>query len=200
MLVLVAAELKMISLTLLRCSSWSCFLFKASSSSSSLERLLPSDPTGAASRHKKLHETQRSAPIKTEAHLSGGNHASCQLDDEMLHPQFSFWERQNDTDAEFGCRAVRNTHTHTHGKWVIGGQENTNVRQSWRDRQTEGLIGIFVYTDMMDVSTSSFMSRFFLLNVKYTEQHNARQTRRKSVWSQSQLSLSKSFVAPLCIS
>lgn len=90
MLVLVAAELKMISLTLLRCSSWSCFLFKASSSSSSLERLLPSDPTGAANRHKKLHETQRSAPIKTEAHLSGGNHASCQLDDEMLHPQFSF--------------------------------------------------------------------------------------------------------------
>lgn len=53
MLILVAAKLKKISLTLLRCSSWSCFLFKASSSSSSLDRLLPSDPTGAANKPKK---------------------------------------------------------------------------------------------------------------------------------------------------
>lgn len=53
MLVLAAAKLKKIPLTLLRCSSCSCFLFKASSSSSSLDRLLPSDPTGAANKPKK---------------------------------------------------------------------------------------------------------------------------------------------------
>lgn len=53
MLILVADELKIIPLTLLRCSSWSCFLFKDSSSSSSLDRLLPSDPTGAANKPKK---------------------------------------------------------------------------------------------------------------------------------------------------
>lgn len=65
-----------ISLTLLRCSSWSCFLFKASSSSSSRDRLLPSEPTGAVHKPKKLHKTQIYTLIKTHAHLSGGNHAS----------------------------------------------------------------------------------------------------------------------------
>lgn len=39
--------------TLLRCSSWSSFLFKASSSSSSLDLLLPSEPTGSKHKPKK---------------------------------------------------------------------------------------------------------------------------------------------------
>lgn len=41
-------------------------------------------------------------------------------------------------DADFGgCGAVRKTQTHTQSEWVIGGQGNTNVRQSWRDRQRD---------------------------------------------------------------
>lgn len=70
MLVLAAAKLKKIPLTLLRCSSWSCFLFKASSSSSSLDRLLPSDPTGAANKPKKQQKTRINAPTETQAHHS----------------------------------------------------------------------------------------------------------------------------------
>lgn len=44
--------------TLLRCSSWSSFLFKASSSSSSLDLLLPSEPTGSKHKPKKNRWTK----------------------------------------------------------------------------------------------------------------------------------------------
>lgn len=52
-------------LTLLRCSSWSSFLFKASSSSSSLDLLLPSEPTGSKHKPKK---NQMNKSMRMESH------------------------------------------------------------------------------------------------------------------------------------
>lgn len=51
--------------TLLRCSSWSSFLFKASSSSSSLDLLLPSEPTGSKHKPKK---NQMNKSMRMESH------------------------------------------------------------------------------------------------------------------------------------
>lgn len=51
--------------TLLRCSSWSSFLFKASSSSSSLDLLLPSEPTGSKHKPKKK---QMNKSMRMESH------------------------------------------------------------------------------------------------------------------------------------
>lgn len=59
--------------------------------------------------------------------------------------------------------------------------KNTNERQSWRDRQTGGVWG----------GCFRFITRVFILECL----RNVRQTRQNWVWSQSQWSLSKSFVA-----
>lgn len=60
----------LVLLTLLRCSSWSCFLFRASSSSSSLDRLLPSEPTMS----KRVWKSHRK-----DACVPAGCHAWCVL-------------------------------------------------------------------------------------------------------------------------
>lgn len=180
----------MIKETLLRCSSWSCFLFMASSSSSSLDRLLPSDPTGAAHKPKKSYIKHKYTHPQRHTRTSFWRRPcfarTCIVrQDEMLQPQLRFGERQKNMAASFGCRAVRNTHS----KWGIGGQKDTNVRQSWRDRQTEGLIGIFGYTDMTDVYASSFMSRFYwTLNT----QNSTMQDRQ----DKSQFEVSLSYLCP----
>lgn len=184
-----------ISLTLLRCSSWSCFLFKASSSSSSLDRLLPSDPAGTIHKPIKWHKTQMYTPIKRHKHillekthasrdLAWYNQMKCFIHSSVFEKTRKIWLLH---------LAVEQWRVLTHRNRVIGGQKNTNVRQSWRDRQTEGLIGIFGYIDMMGCLHFIIHVKI-LLDVKYTEQHNVRQTRQKSVWSQSQWSLSRSFV------
>lgn len=82
------------------------------------------------------------------------------------------FDRQNDS-CFFSFIAVGNT------------EISTNVRQSWRDRQTGGVCG----------GCFHFITRVFILECLINKWHNVRQKRQNWVWSQSQWSLSKSFVA-----
>lgn len=90
--------------------------------------------------------------------------------DEMLHPQLRFWDRQNDMDARFGCRAVR-----TQTEEMVGRRTQMWDRVDETDRQRDLLEYWATLTWWMFPLGSLLMSKF-LLNVKYTEQHDVRQT------------------------
>lgn len=86
---------------------------------------------------------------------------------------------------------------HAQSEWVIGGQENTNVRQRWRDRkQKKNNRGWLEY-----LSTPTWRIAPLQHSCQDVTERQNTQTARcttdetKWVWSQSQLSLSESFVA-----
>lgn len=102
-------------LTLLRCSSCSCFLFKASSSSSSLDRLLPSDPVSTVDRHKSVTRTFTST--QPNRPTTSNRKDTCFIST-IWTWNASIQSLGCEMDGDFGCRAVRDTHRLNSNRWA----------------------------------------------------------------------------------